>query len=212
MFNFFGKPDPKEEQRKVDKQLRKAGRDIERDRRELERQEKLLELEIKRLAKDGNRDGCRILAKQLVQLRKQKTRTFQANSKIQSIGLQNKAMQANVKLADAMGVAGKTMADMNNILKPEQVAATVNAFGQASMKMDMTEEMINDSLDDILNESGDEEESDNIVTQVLDEIGIEISGKVSEAPAPEKGKLGEASKSKQLTDDDILEQLSKLRS
>lgn len=38
---------------------------------------------------------------------------------------------------------------------------------------------VNDSLDDILAESGDEEESDNIVTQVLDEIGIEISGKVN---------------------------------
>lgn len=31
----------------------------------------------------------------------------------------------------------------------------------------------------MLTESGDEEESDNIITQVLDEIGIEISGKVN---------------------------------
>lgn len=30
----------------------------------------------------------------------------------------------------------------------------------------------------MLTESGDEEESNNIVSQVLDEIGIEISGKV----------------------------------
>lgn len=30
----------------------------------------------------------------------------------------------------------------------------------------------------MLNDSGDEEASDNIVKQVLDEIGIEISGKV----------------------------------
>lgn len=30
----------------------------------------------------------------------------------------------------------------------------------------------------MLGESGDEEESDNIITQVLDEIGIEVSGKV----------------------------------
>lgn len=37
---------------------------------------------------------------------------------------------------------------------------------------------VSDSLDDILNESGDEEEQDAIVSQVLDEIGIEISGKV----------------------------------
>jgi len=33
-------------------------------------------------------------------------------------------------------------------------------------------------LDDILGESGDEEEQDAVITQVLDEIGIEISGKV----------------------------------
>jgi len=37
---------------------------------------------------------------------------------------------------------------------------------------------VNDTMDDILNESGDEEESDQIVNQVLDEIGIEIAGKV----------------------------------
>lgn len=37
---------------------------------------------------------------------------------------------------------------------------------------------VNDTLDDILGESGDEEESDAVVSQVLDEIGIEITGKV----------------------------------
>lgn len=99
------------------------------------------ELEIKKLAKEGNKEGCIVLARQLVQLRKQKTRTFAANSKIKGIGFQNKAMQANVKLADVMGQAGKTMQDMNSIMKPEQIAANVNAFSRESMKMDMTEEM-----------------------------------------------------------------------
>ena len=37
---------------------------------------------------------------------------------------------------------------------------------------------VDDTLDDILAESGDEEEQDAIVSQVLDEIGIEITGKV----------------------------------
>ena len=46
--------------------------------------------------------------------------------------------------------------------------------------MNMTEETMNDALDDILAESGDEEEEESIVNQVLDEIGIEISGKVRE--------------------------------
>lgn len=37
---------------------------------------------------------------------------------------------------------------------------------------------MNDTLDEIFEDSGDEEESQDIVNQVLDEIGIEISGKV----------------------------------
>lgn len=38
--------------------------------------------------------------------------------------------------------------------------------------------LVNDTLESVFDESGDEEEQDAIVSQVLDEIGIEISGKV----------------------------------
>lgn len=41
---------------------------------------------------------------------------------------------------------------------------------------------VNDTLDDIFDDSDDEEESQDIVNQVLDEIGIEISGKVGVSP------------------------------
>lgn len=40
---------------------------------------------------------------------------------------------------------------------------------------------VNDTLDDIFNDSDEEQESQDIVNQVLDEIGIEISGKVGGA-------------------------------
>ncbi|KAK5641110.1 hypothetical protein RI129_009657 [Pyrocoelia pectoralis] len=207
MFNWFSKPDPKEEQRQADRELRKVTRDIERERRHLETEEKKLEQEIKRLAQQGNNDGCKLLAKQLLQLRKQKQRTYTATGKIQSIGQQNKAMGANLKLADAMKVAGDTMSDMNKMMKPEQIAANLDVFTRESMKMDMTDEMINETLDDMLTESGDEEESDNIVSQVLDEIGIEISGKMVNVPS---NKIGEGSKSS-ISDADLEAQLSKLK-
>lgn len=213
MLNIFGKkPTLEEQQRETDKSLKRVGRDIERDRRGLEREEKKLELEIKKLAKEGNREGCKILAKQLVELRKQKTRTYAAGSKVQSIGVSNKVMGANVKLANAMSTTAKTMADMNKIMKPEQVAADMRAFGQASMRLDMTDEMINDTLDDIMTESGDEEEGDKVVQQVLDEIGIEVSGKMATAPAAHGGRLGETSKSQLPTDEEIEAQLAKLKS
>ena len=53
--------------------------------------------------------ACTVLAKQLVQLRKQKQRTYVASSQITAAGYTAKAMGANVRIAEAMGETSKTM-------------------------------------------------------------------------------------------------------
>ncbi|CAM1295723.1 CHMP2B (predicted) [Pycnogonum litorale] len=209
--NIFGKkPTMKEQLRQNDRQLKRTQRDIAKDQRELERQEKQLEMEIKKAAKLGNKQACTVLAKQLIQVRKQRTRNHAANSKVQSIGAQTKAMASNVKLAGAMATTTKTMGAVNKQMNPEKVMKTMQDFEKANTKMKMTEEMMDDTLNDMLSESGDEEEQDLIMNQVLDEIGIEVAGKMAEAPSAHKSSLGESSKSK-LTDEDIERQLAALK-
>jgi charged multivesicular body protein 2B len=61
-------------------------------------------------------------------------------------------MGANVKLAEAMGSTAQTMGQMNRMMNPAQVARTMQEFDVANTKMGMTEEMMNDALDDILTE------------------------------------------------------------
>ncbi|XP_063384088.1 charged multivesicular body protein 2b-B isoform X2 [Cydia fagiglandana] len=206
--NFFRKePTVKEQQRQNDRELRKATRELDRDKATLEREEKKLEMEIKKMAKEGNNEGCKILAKQLVQLRKQKTRIYAANSKISNVQMNNKTMGANIAIAGAMGTTAKTMGSINKVMNPHQIAKDMEAFKQANARLDMTDEMINDTLDDIMDESGDEEETEGVVNKVLDEIGIEISGKMANAPSVNRGKLGETT-----ADKDIMAQLAKLKS
>uniref|UniRef100_S4P6P8 Charged multivesicular body protein 2B n=2 Tax=Pararge aegeria TaxID=116150 RepID=S4P6P8_9NEOP len=166
-------------------------------------------MEIKKMAKEGNNEGCKMLAKQLVQMRKQKTRLYTANSKISSVQIQNKAMGANIAIAGAMGATAKTMGSMNKIMNPQQIAKDMEAFKQANLKMDMTDDMISDTLDDIMTESGDEEESEGIVNQVLDEIGIEVSGKMANAPSVARNKVGESTSD---IDKELMAQLTKLKS
>ncbi|XP_020508988.1 charged multivesicular body protein 2Ba [Labrus bergylta] len=193
------------------KELRSTQRQITRDRTALERQEKQMEAEIKKMAKSGNRDACKILAKQLVQLRKQKGRTYAVSSKVTSMSTQTKVMNSQMKMAGAMSTTAKTMKAVNKKMDPQKTMKTMQDFQKENMKMGMTEEMINDTLDDIFDESGDEEESEDIVNQVLDEIGIEISGKMVRAPAAGKG-VPSAASSKQATisDDEIERQLRAL--
>ncbi|KAJ8399634.1 hypothetical protein AAFF_G00410450 [Aldrovandia affinis] len=194
------------------KELRGTQRQITRDRTALERQEKQMELEIKKMAKTGNRDACKILAKQLVQLRKQKNRTYAVSSKVTSMSTQTKVMNSQMKMAGAMSATAKTMQAVNKKMDPKKTLQTMQDFQKENMKMGMTEEMINDTLDEIFDESGDEEESQDIVNQVLDEIGIEISGKMVSAPSAGKTlpTSVSASKAAGISDEEIERQLRAL--
>lgn len=207
---FAKKPTAAELMRDQNRVLRRAQRDIEKDRRELERQEKQLELEIKKAAKQGNKEICTVLAKNLVQLRKQKARTYSAASKIQGVSSQTKAMAANSKLANTMATTAKTMGAVNKQMNPQGIMKTMQEFEKETTKMGMTEEIVEDSLNLALGESGDEEEEEAVVNQVLDEIGIEISGQLAKVPSAQRGALGESSKNK-ILDEDLERQLAQLR-
>lgn len=67
----------------------------------------LQEAEIKKMAKSGNREACKILAKQLVQLRKQKNRTYAVSSKVTSMSTQTKVMNSQMKMAGAVATSAK---------------------------------------------------------------------------------------------------------
>ena len=71
------------------------------------------------------------------------------------------------------------MGSMNKQMDPQKVMQTMKQFEMESAKMEMKEEMMDDVLDDMLGGSDEEEEQDAIINQVLDEIGIEVAGKVS---------------------------------
>ncbi|XP_042351001.1 charged multivesicular body protein 2Ba [Plectropomus leopardus] len=193
------------------RELRSTQRGIARDRNALEKQEKQLEAEIKKMAKSGNKEACKILAKQLLHVRKQRDRTYAVSSKVTSMATQTRVMNSQMKMAGAMSSTAKTMQAVNKKMDPQKTLKTMQDFQKENMKMDMTEDMINDTLDEIFDGSGDEEESQDIVNQVLDEIGIEISGKMGRAPAAGKSLPGAASsKQATITDDEIEKQLRAL--
>merc|ERR1719220_3067852 len=70
----------------------------------------------------------------------------------------------------------------------------MSEFEKQNLRMEMTEETMNDALDDIMADSDDESEEQAVIDKVLDEIGIEISGKLADAPSAHAGTIGVKSK------------------
>ena len=76
----------------------------------------------------------------------------------------------------------KAMMNMNKQMNLPQIQQILHEFEKQSEIMDMKEEMINDAIDDAMEDEGDEEEGDAIVSQVLDELGLQLSDKLSGLP------------------------------
>ena len=68
---------------------------------------------------------------------------------------------------------------MNKTMKLPEIQKIMMEFEKQSEIMDMKEEMMDDAIDSALGDDSDEIESDKIVTQVLDELGIELTGELA---------------------------------
>ncbi|VDM80450.1 unnamed protein product [Strongylus vulgaris] len=141
MSSWFNKPDPKAQMRENNKNIRRANRELESDRRTLERREKELENEIKKLAKQGQKDACAVLAKQLVQLRHQKTKSVAMSSKLTGIGAQNNHLQSMNKMAEVMGTTVNTMKTMEKQMPTERLAKNMREFQMAQERLGITDDV-----------------------------------------------------------------------
>jgi len=67
---------------------------------------------------------------------------------------------------------------MNKQINLPQINKIMMNFEKESELMDIKEEMVNDAIDNVMEEEDDEEESENIVNQIFDEIGISLNQEV----------------------------------
>eukprot|EP00053_Salpingoeca_punica_P005167 m.52952 g.52952 ORF g.52952 m.52952 type:complete len:205 (+) comp13115_c0_seq2:39-653(+) len=191
--------------------LRSAERDLVRDRATIERQEKQLEEEIRKYAKQGNKQIVTRLAKQLVQLRSAKARSMSAQSHIVGASAQMSAMHASAKVATTMQTAGKVMKSANAAIDLPGLQATMQQFQNESTKMQMSEEMIDDAFDSIA-DSDEEQESNQVLQDVLDEIGFSAATKMQVAPSTKLPSAAQPIATQSDDTDALLKRLGALKS
>ncbi|KAF9451227.1 Snf7-domain-containing protein [Macrolepiota fuliginosa MF-IS2] len=186
---------PAERLRQHQRSLAKAQRELDRERTKLEASEKKLVADIKRSAKSGQMNACKVMAKDLVRTRKYVQKFYQMRTQLQAVGLRIQTLRSNEQMAVAMRGATRAMASMNRGLNLPQIQRIMTDFEKESSMMDMKEEMMSDAVDDVMDDEEDEEEEgDKILKQVLDEIGVDLSQQLTDAPT------GIAAASKSLAD------------
>lgn len=182
-FLFGKKKTPEEMLRQNQRALNKAMRDLDRERAKMEQQEKKVINDIKKMAKQGQMDAVKIMAKDLVRTRRYVKKFILMRANIQAVSLKIQTLRSNNAMAQAMKGVTKAMATMNRQLKLPQIQKIMMEFEKQSEIMDMKEEMMNDAIDDAMGDEDDEEESDAIVGQVLDELGLQMADELTGLPS-----------------------------
>nr|CAH7745411.1 unnamed protein product [Callosobruchus chinensis] len=181
---LFGKKlTPEELLRKNQRALNKAMRDLDREKQKMEQQEKKIIIDIKKLAKEGQMDAVKIMARDLVRTRRYVKKFMLMRANIQAVSLKIQTLRSQNAMAQAMKGVTRAMASMNRQLNLPQIQRILQEFEKQSEIMDMKEEVMNDAIDDAMEGDEDEEESDAIVNQVLDELGLQLGDTLSGLPA-----------------------------
>ncbi|KAG6861752.1 hypothetical protein C0995_012757 [Termitomyces sp. Mi166 len=174
---------PAERLRQHQRSLAKAQRELDRERTKLEQSEKKLIMDIKKSAKAGQLNACKVMAKDLVRTRRYIQKFYQMRTQLQAVGLRIQTLRSNQQMADAMRGATRAMASMNRGLNLPSIQKIMNDFEKESSMMDMKEDMMSDAVDEVMDqEEEEEEEGDKILKEVLDEIGVQLSQQLTDTP------------------------------
>eukprot|EP00878_Enallax_costatus_P017037 GHUV01017886.1.p2 GENE.GHUV01017886.1~~GHUV01017886.1.p2 ORF type:complete len:194 (+),score=86.59 GHUV01017886.1:149-730(+) len=189
--------------------------DLDRELIGLKTEEQKLIREIKAAAKANNQASMKILAKSLVRLRAQMTKLQGSAANLKGVSTNLTTAAAATTVASSMATATGAMSKMQQQINPAKVNQTMQQFAKENAKMEMTQEMMGDTLDSALDDETTEDETGELVNQVLDEIGVDLSAVLGTAPQKRVAAAQPAAAGKEAEDSelqDLAARLATLRS
>ncbi|KAK9476646.1 Snf7-domain-containing protein [Lipomyces japonicus] len=176
-------PDPQEKLRKCNQLLRKNQRQLDRHLQNLNGLETKTKSLIKASAKRGDASSARILARELYNVRKQKSRLHKSKAQLQSVGMQVNETFAVRKIQGSMKSSAGIMKDVNSLVRLPELTGTMQELSMELIKAGVIDEMVSDTLDNLDEEDAVEDaEADAEVDAILTEITGGKLGQVGKVP------------------------------
>ena len=167
--------------------LDKSIRELDRERSSLLSQDKMLAAEIKKLARQGQLEAVKLMAKDLVRTRHSIAKLHVLKSQLQAVRLRMQTLKSTRTMADAMRGVTRAMKDMNSQLNVPRLNNIMQDFERQNGRMENTTDTLSDTIDNTMIADGEEEESEELVSQVLDELGCNIDVQLVDAPNSRDG-------------------------
>lgn len=218
MGNWIGGPPPKtpkQMMRECEKDLIKGMRQLERTIEDLEWDDKRLIDEAKQAGRDNKIALAKQKAREVIRLRGATVRLNGMMAKMREVQINVRIMQSTHDMQVAMLSVTKAMVRINRKFNVPNVAQIIKTFERESYKLNTTQDMMDDAMDDTMSQYDDPDAENELVQQVMDEIGLNLSDQLGNTPktrvggAATTGAVGVNNNNND--DDDVLARLENLR-
>ncbi|CAK9794854.1 Charged multivesicular body protein 3 [Anthophora plagiata] len=180
---LFGKSqekNPKEMVQEWTHKLRKESYQLDRQVRAIQREEEKIKRSLKDAAKKGDKDVCKILAKEIIRARKACNKICVTKTHMNSVSLQMKNQLATIRVAGSVSKSTEVMQAMQSLIRVPEVAATMRELSKEMMKAGIIEEMLDETMESIEDSEEVEDEADEEIDKILWEV---TAGQLGIAPA-----------------------------
>lgn len=180
---LFGKStqkSPRDQCREWTSKLRKQGYLLDREVRKIENGEFKIKQDLKQAAKKGDKDVCKILARELVRSKKAKSRLHAAKSQINSISMIMNEQIATVQMAGSMQKSTEVMMAMQRLVSVASISSSMQELSREMMKTGIIGEMMDEAIEEAVDDEPIDEEVQAEIEKITAELNINTTNKISE--------------------------------
>lgn len=166
----FSKPTAAENLRRSKREITRCIRELDREQARLECEEQRLTRDIRKVAKKGEMSSARIMAHDIVRIRRHQTRFYQMRSQLHAVSLKLETMKSTSSVSELMADVAKAMGRMNEQVNLPAFQTVADRFLQESQKLEQTQNSMNRAIDGTVCGSVGEAEDDAAVDALLEKI------------------------------------------
>ena len=187
-----------------EKNLNQGMRDMERECKRLEREGNKIKNKMKQAAQKNNPRAVRAHAKNLIRIENGCQKFIEMSGQLQATKINLMTIQSTQKMSDVLRTTTRLLMQTSAQCDLRQVQKIMMMFEHQNEMMAEKQEILDDTLNNVADEDGDDERINDIINETLDQKDIENLSNIGDLKIKKKETPNELS-------DEMLKKLAQLR-
>jgi charged multivesicular body protein 1 len=156
---------------------------LERLSKKAEKEQKAQEKKVKQQLEKGNQEGARIYAENAIRKKNESLGYLRMSGKVDAVASRVQSAQTMKNVSKNMGSVVKSLDKAINSMELQKISAVMDKFESQFEDLDVRTSVMEDSMGVATTTNTPVAQVDDLIRQVADEAGLEVSSQLASVPS-----------------------------